>query len=231
MIKINRIFSISLLLLLFLGDFTYGQKVNQFDKNGKRTGIWKKNYENGNIRYTGRFENGKEVGTFKFYWITSSTQPIIVKEFTRTSDTAMVKFYTLAGKLKSKGKMVKKHRVGKWLYYFLNGEVMSEENYSNGKLDGVLKNYYPNRKLTEETHYSNGKKHGISKVYSETGSILEEVNYKNGSLDGEGKYYDLKGALKEKGMYKDGKRHGKWEFYIDGQVSKKKKEKLSEFKE
>ncbi|CAM1371242.1 toxin-antitoxin system YwqK family antitoxin [Tenacibaculum xiamenense] len=231
MIKINRIFSISLLLLLFLGNFTFGQKINQFDNNGKRTGTWKKNYKNGNIRYQGQFIGGKEVGVFKFYELTSPTQPTIIKEFSRSNDTAKVKFYSSNGKLKSQGKMLRKHRIGKWLYYFPNGDVMSEENYTNGELHGVLKNYYPNRKLTEETHYSNGKKHGTSKIYSETGSILEEVNYKNGNLDGEGKYYDLKGALKEKGMYKDGKRHGKWEFYIDGQVSKKKKEKLSEFKE
>ena len=33
------------------------QKINQFDKNKKRTGIWKKYYSNKRIRYVGRFLN------------------------------------------------------------------------------------------------------------------------------------------------------------------------------
>lgn len=230
MIKINRIFTISFLISLFLGINVYAQKVNQLDANGKRTGTWKKEYENGNIRYVGQFKNGKEIGTFKFYDITSSSQPTIIKEFSDLDGTALVKFYTLDGKIKSRGKMRGRNRIGKWLYYFPTGKVISEENYKEGKLDGVLKTYYENGKLTEETYYLNGLKHGASKVYTEEGILLEDVQYVEGKLHGEAKYYDLKGQLKEKGRYNKGKREGKWEFYMDGQLAKKKKTKLSEFK-
>ena len=230
MIKIARIFSIWGLLFLFLGTYTHAQKINQLNAKGQRTGVWKKYYENGKIRYKGQFKEGKEIGIFKFYDITSSEHPTIIKEFSEAHDTARVTFYTLKGQLKTKGKMLGKLRIGKWFYYFLNKKIMSEENYTNGKLNGVFKNYYPNGKVTEETYYANGVKHGTSKLYTEKGTILEDVTYKEGKLHGEGKYYDLKGALKEKGNYKNGKKDGDWEFYIDGQISKKKKkEKLSEF--
>lgn len=231
MIKINRIFSISFLLTLFLGANTYAQKINQFNAKGERTGIWKKNYENGKIRYQGQFKNGKEIGTFKFYEITSSTQPTIIKEYSETNDTALVKFYSIEGKLKTRGKMVGKNREGKWLYYFPDGKIISEENYVGGKLNGVLKNYYPNGKLTEETHYVNGLKQGTSKVYTEDGTLIEDVNYADDKLHGECKYYNLKGELKEKGKYKMGIKDGKWEFYMNGKLAKKKKEKLSDFKD
>ncbi|HBI40833.1 MAG TPA: hypothetical protein DDY16_07805 [Tenacibaculum sp.] len=230
MIKLDSVFLKAIILGLLVSNIAFAQKINQLDENGKRTGVWKKKYKNGNIRYKGQFENGKEVGVFKFYSIRSKSQPTIVKDFSGADGLANVKFYTRHGKLKSEGKMLGKKREGKWLYYFLDGHVMSEENFTDNEYNGVVKNYYPNGRLTEETYYQHGLKHGTSKIYTESGTLLEALIYDNGKLNGEAKYFDVKGALKEKGMYKDGKRVGKWEFYIDGQLAKKKKEKLSEFK-
>ncbi|MFV0247358.1 MAG: toxin-antitoxin system YwqK family antitoxin [Tenacibaculum sp.] len=225
-IKIDKIFLIWLVLKLLVTASVYAQKVNQFNAEGKRTGIWKKYYKNGAIRYQGQFKNGKEIGTFKFYDMSLSTQPIIVKEFSETSDTALVKFYSIDGKLKSKGESVKKQRIGKWLYFFQNGKIISEENYQKGLLHGMLKNYYPSGRLTEQTNYAEGEKHGISKIYSEDGVLLQEENYQKGLLHGSCAYYDIKGELKERGSYNKGKREGKWEFYINGKLTEKKKKKL-----
>ncbi len=229
MLNIKRIFSTILLLSVFFIASIEAQKLNKFDTNGKRTGVWKKFYDNGKIRYSGEFKNGKEVGVFKFYTVTSSSQPTIVKTF--IENTASVKFYNELGSLKSKGEMIGKNRVGKWIYYFTNGKLFSEEEYKEGKLDGILKNYYPNGRVTQELVYIAGKLHGISKMFTDSGVLIEEVFYVKGKLEGEAKYYDLKGGIKEKGMYKNGKRVGKWEFYIDGEVTnKKKRNKLSELK-
>lgn len=222
MLNIKRLFVVSLLFSVFLSTDVVAQKINQFDANGKRTGIWKKHYPNGKIRYEGQFKNGKEVGVFKFYENTASNQPHIVKEFTG-SDIATVKFYTPKGKLKVSGKMQGKNRVGKWTYFFSNGKIFSEESYTDGKLDGVLKNYYPNGKVTLEIEYKNGKKNGFSKTYTDDGVLIEEVNYTQGKLQGLAKYYDLKGGLKEQGHYENGIRKGKWEYYIDGELAKKPK--------
>ncbi|WP_299837625.1 toxin-antitoxin system YwqK family antitoxin [uncultured Tenacibaculum sp.] len=196
------------------------KKINRVDANGKRTGVWRKYYKNGDIRYKGEFKNGKEVGKFYFFE-EGGAYPSIIKTFSATSDTAVVKFYNKT-RVKTQGKMVGKKRVGKWTYFFSDGKtIFSEENYTDGKLDGLLKNYYMNGNVTEASEYQNGKQHGSSKIYTEEGKMIEDVIYVNGVLEGEAKYYDLNGVIKEKGIYKDGKRVGKWEFYIDGEISKK----------
>ncbi|WP_193703513.1 toxin-antitoxin system YwqK family antitoxin [Tenacibaculum finnmarkense] len=229
MLNIKRIFSITVLLSVFFMTSIEAQELNKIDANGNRIGAWKKLYSNGKVRYTGQFENGKEVGIFKFYSITSSGSPISTKTY--VNGTATVKFYTEFGKLKSQGKMIGKKRVGKWVYYFLNGKPVSQENYKDGKLDGIFKNYYPNGNLTQELHYLKGKKNGISKTFTDSAILIEETLYVNGKLEGKATYYDLKGGIKEEGMYKNGKRVGKWEFYMDGEkVNKKKKMKVSDFK-
>lgn len=230
MIKLVNLVSVILIASLFFSREGWAQEINLVNENGQKTGVWKKYYDNGNLRYEGQFKDGKEVGVFKFYSMLSKTQPVIIKEFSESSDTAKVKFYITKGTLKSEGAMLGKKRLGKWLYFFSDGKLLSEENYVDGYLDGELKNFYTNQKLTEVTEYKKGKKHGVSKIYAEDGVLIEEVMYADGLKNGEGKYFDLKGNLKEKGMYKDDKRVGKWEFYIDGEIAKKKKEKLSDIK-
>ncbi|WP_233898438.1 toxin-antitoxin system YwqK family antitoxin [Tenacibaculum piscium] len=221
------------ILLLLIATFfmisVNAQKLNKLDANGKRTGVWKKLYPNGKTRYTGTFQNGKEIGVFKFYDINSSSQPSITKTF--VNGTATVKFYNKLGKVKTQGKMIGKNRIGKWNYYFLNGKPFSQENYTNGKLDGELINYYPNGKITQQISYKNGLKNGVSKTFTDAGILIEEVLYLNDKLEGKAKYYDLKGNIKEEGVYQKGKRVGKWEFYMDGEkVDKKKTRKLTDLK-
>ena len=217
--------------LFFFTSFYFGltpakaQEINQFTKDKKRTGVWKKYYSNKRIRYVGSFLNGKEVGVFKYYDITTSKHPTIIKEFSSTSDSAKVSYYNLDGKLRTKGIMVKKNRIGRWIYYFPNGAIFSEEFYKDGKLEGELKNYYKNGNILEITQYSNGLKNGVSKKFSDQQVLIEKVTYKNDILDGKGMYFELNGDLKEEGYYSKGKRIGKWEFYIGGKKASKKEKK------
>jgi antitoxin component YwqK of YwqJK toxin-antitoxin module len=211
------------LILFFACFFTStefsAQKINQFDANKQRTGLWKKYYKNNRIRYTGQFKNGKEVGVFRFYDISDSRNPTIIKTFSNTNDSVSVAFYSLKRTLKSKGFFIGKKRVGEWKYFFSDAKLMSIEFYSDGKLEGELINYYPNGKPAEITAYKNGLKNGLSKKYSSDGILIEEVHFKNGKPNGLAKYFELSGNLKEKGMYKDGKKAGKWEYYMDGEIA------------
>ena len=195
------------------------QKINQFNANKKRTGVWKKYHPNKRIRYTGQFINGKEVGVFKFYDITDSRNPIIIKTFSAASNSVAVSFYSINGILKSKGIFIGKKRVGVWKYFFADGKLMSEEFYVDGKLENKLINYYPNGKPAEISIYKNGLKSGLSQKYSSVGILIEEIDFKNNKPNGVAKYFELNGNLKEKGVYKNGKRVGEWEFYLDGEVS------------
>ena len=223
----KNFFGVAFFLIAF-GSFP--QKINQFDANKQRTGIWKKYYDNQKIRYEGQFKNGKEIGVFKFYDESNSQQPTIIKKFSETTDSVAVEFYLTNGKLQSKGFFIDKNRVGKWHYFFPDGKIMSEEFYNQGKLEGKVINYYPNGKTTEITHYKNGLKHGISQKYSSDGILIEEVTFEKNILNGAAKFFELNGNLREKGIYKNGKKFGKWDFYIDGEItSEDEKNKKSLF--
>jgi antitoxin component YwqK of YwqJK toxin-antitoxin module len=195
------------------------QKINQFNADNKRTGVWKKYHSNKRIRYEGRFKDGKEVGVFKFYDITDSKKPTIIKVFSKDSKKIEVQFYSLKGVLQSEGFFIDRKRVGKWNYYFLDGKIMSEEFYVNGKLDGKLINYYPNGKSAEISMYKNGLKNGKSQKYSSKAILIELITFQNGKPNGLAKYFELNGNLKETGTYKNGIRVGKWEYYMDGEVA------------
>ncbi|WP_435415196.1 toxin-antitoxin system YwqK family antitoxin [Polaribacter aestuariivivens] len=221
MINIKRLFFVfAFFTCYFTSENCNAQKINQFNENKKRTGVWKKYYPNKRIRYTGQFENGKEVGVFKFYDITNSDHPVIVKTFFEDSDSLFVQFYTLKGKIKTEGVLNKRARVGNWKYFYPDGTLMSEENYNNqGELHGEQLVYYPDGQVTEFAIYENGLLHGVRSKYASNGTLIEEVEFKFGKENGVAKYFELNGNLKETGTYKDGKRVGKWEFYLDGEIA------------
>jgi len=196
-------------------------EINQMDAQGKRDGVWKKNYEGTTqLRYEGTFEHGKEVGEFKFYCLECKANPTVTKSFNRNDDIAEVKYFTIKGKLVSEGKMKDKDRIGEWVYYHEKSKnVMTRENYTNGKLDGKVTTYYPNGKITEEINYKNGIKQGENYYYSPEGVLLKKLLYKDDQLQGQAFYYDAFGNVVIEGFYKDGKKHGLWKYYKDGKVA------------
>jgi antitoxin component YwqK of YwqJK toxin-antitoxin module len=194
--------------------------INKMDAQGKRHGLWKKMYPGTKqLRYEGTFEHGKEVGTFKFYCEECKDKPMAVKEFNANDDISYVKYYTIKGKLVSEGKMKDKDRIGEWIYYHeKSNEIMTKEQYVNGKLDGIKTTYYPNGKITEEITYKNGVMEGENNYYSVDGKLLKKLNYKNEKLQGPATYYDANGNVTIEGFYKNDKKDGLWKYYKNGKV-------------
>lgn len=206
-------------LLLVIGNHMSiaQEKTNQFDAEGKRTGVWKKYYNNNRVRYQGQFVAGKEIGIFKFYSALSSEHPIVIKKYVDGSAAAKVKFYTEKGVLESEGEMISKNRVGKWLYYHKDGKtIMSDENYENGVLNGKATTYYKSGEITEVLNYSNGSLHGNVKRYDSSGTIVSDLNYKKGKLHGMAKYYNADGKLKYSGPYENDEKVGEWVYFEKG---------------
>lgn len=210
-------------IFLLLAWFSFGQEVNQFDSNGKRHGIWKKNFDGTNqVRYQGTFEHGKEIGEFKFYKLVKKKSVLTAtKAFNPNDNSAQVTFFASNGKVISKGKMVGKLYVGKWVYYHnKSDQIMTLENYnSKGELEGEKLVYYKDGVVAERVNYLAGKQHGKSYWYSVKGVVLKEFNYDKGELHGVAKYYHPKGDLIAEGMYKHGKKVGVWKYYEDGKLT------------
>jgi antitoxin component YwqK of YwqJK toxin-antitoxin module len=228
MIKQNYMkpyFFIFILTIASLNTFSQNA-VNQFDDNGKRHGIWRKNFDKTKqLRYEGQFDHGKEIGLFKFYTLSKGKSVLsATKEFNDSNNKAVVKFLSSKGKLISEGQMDGKLYIGKWIYYHnKNDAVMSTEYYNdNGELNGEKLVFYPNGKTAEQSNYTNGKLNGTSTWYAENGNVLKEFQYKNDELNGISKYYDADGNLKAEGAYRDDLKHGIWNYYDGGKLVKSK---------
>jgi len=194
--------------------------INQFDAQGKRHGVWQKKYPGTDqLRYEGRFEHGKEVGTFKFYCESCKKQASVIKEFNANNSISEVKYYTSKGKLVSEGAMDGKERIGEWLYFHeKSADIMTREHYKNGKLDGKKITYYTNEQVTEEIQYVMGVKEGPNNYYAPDGILLKKLQYRDDLLVGQAFYYDAHGNLSIEGSYKKGKKNGLWKYYKNGKV-------------
>ena len=212
----------------------WSQEINQFDAEGKRHGVWKKNFEGTNqLRYQGRFDHGKEVGEFKFYKLIKRKSVLTAtKLFNTDNDLAEVKFLASSGKIISEGKMRGKLYVGEWKYYHnRSNQIMTLEQYNaNGKLDGERLVYYKDGQVAERANYSHGKQVGKAIWYSVKGVVLKDFTYANDQLDGIAKYYNGKGELLAEGHYKQGKKSGVWKYYENGKLTKETNFSLSKTK-
>ncbi|MDR6301456.1 toxin-antitoxin system YwqK family antitoxin [Mesonia maritima] len=218
---------LNVFLLLFIlitsSSFSQSEKINQFDKQGKRHGEWIKKYEGSDqIRYEGTFEHGKEIGTFKFYKPKSEDQPTATKTYFAEHDSVQVKFFTKKGELVSKGNMIDKKREGIWKYYFKDGNLMMQETYKNDVLNGWKIVYFPNGKITEKKHFENGVANGENLIYAKNGTLIQSYTYKDGKLHGSTETYNASGNLISEGNYKQGKRTGEWKFYKNNSLDEVK---------
>jgi antitoxin component YwqK of YwqJK toxin-antitoxin module len=219
----SKSYLFALLALIFSGQDILGQDFNKTDENGKKHGLWKGTYpESKRPRYEGTFEHGKEVGTFNFYDDTKAKSVIATREFNAKDNSAYTTFYDQKKNKVSEGKEVNRLYEGEWKYYHkASKELMSVENYKNGKLDGKRTVYYPSKRIAEEMNYKDGVKDGPYKSYSEKGGVvLEETFYKNGVYEGPAIYRESTGKIASQGIYVKGKKKGIWKFFSDGKLVK-----------
>jgi len=223
----NKIVYIGIILLLFTGASAAQSTINEYDKDGNRHGVWKKVYANGNKRYIGYFDHGREVGTFKFYAITGEEHPMILKVYKEGSNIIEVRYFSIKGMLESQGQMIGKERISSWSYFFNDGKtLLSTESYKEGLLDGESKTYYKSGQIAEVAQYKAGKLHGNSIRYSDAGKPTENLTYNAGIIHGPAIIYDEKGDIFARGQYEQGIKAGEWEFNMDGVMVKTPPEKI-----
>lgn len=205
--------------------FAHAQKpVNQFDKDGKRHGIWTKNYHNTDQkRYEGKFDHGKEIDTFNYYTLANGKSVLsAIKVFNANDSIAEVAFFTSKKKLISKGRMNGKRYIGEWVFYHKNSDaVMITEHYNDaGNLNGERTVFYKDGTIAEKTTYKDGKLDGESKWYSESDILLRQCVYANDQLHGKTINYDSEGQITSEGNYIKDKKSGIWKYYKAGKLKK-----------
>lgn len=204
------------LLLLLNSLFGFAQTdFNKFDENGLKHGVWKGFFpDSKRLRYQGTFEHGKEIGTFNYYDDTKAADIVGVRVFNEKDNSVYTTFYDQKKNVVSEGKSINKLNEGIWKYYhFESKEIMTLENYINGKLEGTRIVFFKSGKIAEECNYKNGKKDGVYNKYIENGKIIETAIYKNNEYDGLAIYRDIDNNIMSKGVYKNGKKTGIWQFW------------------
>lgn len=209
-----------ILLFFFTLSVVAQEPINQFDAKGNRHGLWKGTHkETGRLRYEGAFNHGKETGVFNYFDDTKAGTLIATRDFSKGDGSCYAIFYDQKGNKVSEGKLLNKIPEGQWKYYhFESKQLMSQEFYKNGKLEGVRKVFYKDGTEAEETNYKLGVKNGLSKTFSDKGKLIDEHSYKNGQFNGLASYYDGNGNKLYEGTYKEGKRVGIWKFYDNNKV-------------
>lgn len=200
----------------------FAQDVNKLDAEGKKHGLWKGIHEDSKRpRYEGTFEHGVEVGTFKYFDDTKAQSVIATREFSDNGKVAYTIVYDPKKNIVSEGKTVNRLNEGLWKYYHKESkQLMTEENYVKGQLNGIRKVFFLNGAVAEETTYVNGKKEGPSKIYTEKGIVMEEVVFKNNKYEGPAIFREPNGNIASKGNFKNGEKKGKWQFFVNGKFKK-----------
>ena len=203
---------------------------NKVDDKGLKNGLWKGVYEvSKRPRYEGIFVHGKETGIFNFYDDTKANSIIATREFDPKDNSAYTIFYNQKNNKVSEGKVVNKQFEGEWKYYHLDSKsIMTTENYSKGKLEGLRTVYYLSGKIAEEIMYKNNLKNGFYKKYTEKGDLLEESNFKNDLYNGLAIFRDGNGVIASKGQFVNGKKEGVWQFFEKGKLIKEVNVSLSQ---
>ena len=110
----------------------YGEPINQYTYNGKKTGYWEYYWNNGQLNCKGNYINGEKDGI----WV----------------------YYHENGQLWIKGNYNNGIQNGMWgYYYYTNGQLREIGNFINGKLEGIWESYLWNGQLEKKELYKNGK--------------------------------------------------------------------------
>lgn len=212
-----------MIIMLFTIVVSHAQSdFNKLDSNGKKHGLWRGQYtESKRPKYEGTFEHGKETGLFNFFDDTKAKTIIATREFNPKDKSAYTIFYDQKSNKVSEGKLINKLFEGTWKYYHQDSKtIMTIENYSKGKLQGLRTVFYANGKVAEEILYKNNLKEGLYKKYTEKGILLEESNFSNDIYNGVAVFKDSNGVIASKGNFSKGKKTGIWLFYQKGKLVK-----------
>lgn len=139
------------------------------DSIRNRIGIWSEFHNTGEFKGKGVYKEGNRTGDWEFFYA--------------------------SGKIEQKGRYDKKGRMqGSWKWFYESGKLWREENYVNGKRDGILTDYDEEGKVILKGNFSDNKKEGTW-IY-ETPDYREFGNYTNDEPDSLWKSYYMPGKIK-----------------------------------
>lgn len=128
------------------------------------TGIGFEMFETQQLSKETYYKEGKKDGPEKGYYPTGQLRSESINKKGKLEKT--YKQYYKTGQLMMEGAYNDNERVGPWKEYFVNGQVRLEGTFLNGKQGGIIKEYSMSGELISERDYTEGKLIG-EKIYDE----------------------------------------------------------------
>ena len=104
---------------------------------------------------------------------------------------------------------------GRYISYFLNGNIESKGQFMNNETTGIWEFYYETGNLKMRGVLRQNSNYGLWEYFYESGQKSMEGTIDNKKREGIWKVYYESGELKEMGGYVDNKRAGLWETYFE----------------
>ncbi|MCX7987287.1 MAG: toxin-antitoxin system YwqK family antitoxin [Bacteroidales bacterium] len=184
---------------------------NQTDAKGLKQGYWRAYYNNGKLRYKGFFKDNQPLGEFRRYY--ESGGILAIQHFT-SSGSSYVTLYYENGQVAAKGKYLGQKRDSLWQFYsYYDKTLRLEENYKDGKRNGLSVKYYPNRRPAETLNWIDDKREGEWKQYFQDGNLKLEAMYVNDKRHGYFRLYRPNGMPEVFGQFSENLMDGEWVYF------------------
>jgi antitoxin component YwqK of YwqJK toxin-antitoxin module len=122
--------------------------------NNQLNGLWRSYFENGNLKSSVTYKDGKVDGVAYFYYNDGKETPMAEVIFNQDVIT------------------------GIYQEFFQNGAQKAKLNYEDGKLDGDAEFYYPTGRLKMKGEYKNDEKRGKWLFYNDNGEVMSKERMK-----------------------------------------------------
>jgi antitoxin component YwqK of YwqJK toxin-antitoxin module len=215
-------------LLTYKSGFIYAEeRINRYDLQGKRTGIWRDLYEDGSLHFEGNWARGMKNGVFKFFnrkgeldKLERYEDDVLVVDEASTAILDIRKEYHENGNLKEVGTYREGKKQGNFRLYDGNGKESGGLLYDNnvlvgegmidslGRRIGDWKLFYPGGELRAKGSYVEGLKEGPWQFYFASGKTEQVGTYRKDLPTGAWKWYFPGGVLHRDEMYRNGKEDG-----------------------
>jgi antitoxin component YwqK of YwqJK toxin-antitoxin module len=195
--------------------------INKLDTEGKKQGFWIKKDKDGKKFYEGQFIHDIPVGEFRYYYPGGELKARSV--LSDNGNRSQVTTYFKNGRKMAEGLYINEKKDSIWKFYSeFENVLVSEENYKDGKKEGVSITYYPDGVVAERLTWKNGVRSGLWEQYYTDGKIKLKCTYLNDQKHGQIKGYFSSGRTWLTGQYINGDADGTWTYKTDkGEVEKK----------
>ncbi|MDT8400492.1 MAG: hypothetical protein RQ743_02265 [Bacteroidales bacterium] len=178
-------------------------------EDGRRNGVWKNYYENGNIKEEGEYDYNRRTGFWNFYNRDGSI--IQTGSYRNGRPEGLWKWYYPEGSILREEEYYQGRRDGSFIEYSKEGDIISEGEYLDGERNGPWKITIGDH--IEEGNYIIGLRDGMWRYYDTEGNVLYRGRYIQDNPDGYHFYYYESGMIKEEQYYDMGLRHRTWKKY------------------